>query len=256
LRSFGFISWLLARLSLRPRGYHNRSGKHDYPSRHADDLLVAAAPHRNGLAGGGRSFHFYLAPAKPRSTAAARRWLAPAGLTGEALSAGLTGDDGPLAAARLATYALRAVTLNVKTVRWPSAVRPDLGGHAEYLLRSFRVDPERGLTPGPLENTPDVARIQRDPALRGEFLGMFTRGRQRGRRPVRAGPRAARGQRPPRSRRDGGAPRVRVPRRLRPQRRRLPRRHVRDHVRRRRGERARRMRPDPDAGVEGHPPGD
>lgn len=64
---------------------------------------------------------------------------------------------------------LKAVELNVQTVRWPSTVRPDLGGHAEYALRVL-VPRDGHLVPGPMENQPDVARIAADPVLRALLL--------------------------------------------------------------------------------------
>jgi hypothetical protein len=66
---------------------------------------------------------------------------------------------------------LKSVETNLQTVRWPSAVHPTMGGHAEYLLRVFRPTRDgRRLEPGPLENTPDVGRVRRDRALRGALL--------------------------------------------------------------------------------------
>jgi hypothetical protein len=61
---------------------------------------------------------------------------------------------------------LKSVEVNVQTSRWPSTVRPDLGGHADYLLRVFHAAPGGGLAPAPLENMPDADRIRKDPALR------------------------------------------------------------------------------------------
>jgi hypothetical protein len=61
---------------------------------------------------------------------------------------------------------LKSVEVNLQTSRWPSTVRPDLGGHADYLLRVFHAAPGAGLVPAPLENMPDADRIRRDPALR------------------------------------------------------------------------------------------
>jgi hypothetical protein len=52
------------------------------------------------------------------------------------------------------------VVVNLQLVRWPSTVRPDLGGHAEYLLRSFRPNAEGALAPDPLENTIDPATFR------------------------------------------------------------------------------------------------
>ena len=70
--------------------------------------------------------------------------------------------------------ALKSVEVNVQTSRWPSTVRPDLGGHADYLLRVFHPAPDGRLAPAPLENMPDVERIRHDPALR-RALGAWLR---------------------------------------------------------------------------------
>lgn len=65
---------------------------------------------------------------------------------------------------------LRSVEVNLQLVRWPSTVRPSLGGHAEYLLRVFRPDDGgKLLVAAPMENTPDVARLSRDAALLEEL---------------------------------------------------------------------------------------
>ena len=103
--------------------------------------------------------------------AAARRWTPPPGLAGAALGRWLLSADGPLAPPRLARERIAQVAVNLQSVRWPSGVRPDLGGHAEYVLRAFRWDAGAGrYVPGPLENTPDVKRLRADPALRAGLL--------------------------------------------------------------------------------------
>ena len=61
---------------------------------------------------------------------------------------------------------LKSVEINVQTSRWPSTIRPDLGGHADYLLRVFHPAAGGRLVPAPLENMPDVDRIRADAALR------------------------------------------------------------------------------------------
>ncbi len=62
---------------------------------------------------------------------------------------------------------IKAVEVNFQSVRWPSTVRPDLAGHAEYLLRVFHKSADgKRLVPAPLENTPDVERLQKDYAAR------------------------------------------------------------------------------------------
>jgi hypothetical protein len=67
--------------------------------------------------------------------------------------------------------AAHQIVANVQTVRWPSAVRPDLGGHAAYALLAFRKDAATGrYLAAALENTPDVERLRRSPALKQELL--------------------------------------------------------------------------------------
>lgn len=65
---------------------------------------------------------------------------------------------------------LKSVEVNAQTVRWPSSVRGDLGGHAEYSLRVFQPGPDGQLRAGPLENTPDVQRLSKNPKLRADLL--------------------------------------------------------------------------------------
>jgi hypothetical protein len=115
-----------------------------------------------------------LLPARERSDpgckAAAQRWLAPAGLAGAALGDWVVSTAGPLGGAALARAQIAQLAINVQTVRWPSAVRPDLGGHAEYVLRAFTWDePSARYRPRKLENTPDVPRLLRDRRLRDEL---------------------------------------------------------------------------------------
>lgn len=79
--------------------------------------------------------------------------------------------DDVLSEASLVPAKLKAVEINLQTTRWPSTVRPDLGGHADYLLRVFRPDPGTArLRPAVLENTPDVERLSRDRALQLELV--------------------------------------------------------------------------------------
>src|SRR6266540_3849434 len=61
---------------------------------------------------------------------------------------------------------LKSVEVNLQTSRWPSTIRPDLGGHADYLLRVFHPREDRRLAPAPMENMPDVDGIRRDPPRR------------------------------------------------------------------------------------------
>jgi hypothetical protein len=64
---------------------------------------------------------------------------------------------------------LKSIEVNMQSVRWPSTIRPDMAGYAEYLLRVF--NPKNGkLNLGTLENTPDVKKILADRKLREELL--------------------------------------------------------------------------------------
>ena len=64
---------------------------------------------------------------------------------------------------------LKSVEVNLQTVRWPSTVRPDMAGYAEYFLRVFRRDGER-YAPAELENTPDTAKLLTTPSLKQRLL--------------------------------------------------------------------------------------
>lgn len=69
----------------------------------------------------------------------------------------------------------KAVEMNIQIERWPSTVRGDLAGHAEYSLRALVASPSgKGLVPGPLENTPDIDRARSDYAFRKRMLDWMT----------------------------------------------------------------------------------
>lgn len=107
---------------------------------------------------------------------AAALWLRPAAVEGPALGRWLVSAEGPLSPERLSRSRLVQIAVNLQSVRWPSTVKPDLGGHAEYLLHAYRWQPSIGrYLQGELENTPDVARLRRDPALRAELLDWLQR---------------------------------------------------------------------------------
>jgi len=104
--------------------------------------------------------------------AAARSWLAPAETRGEVLGTWLS--QGPLKG-RLLGNAAAQVLINFQLVRWPSAVRPDLGGHAEYVLRAFLPDRQGVMAEARLDNTPDVTRLSRDRAAREQLVAWLSR---------------------------------------------------------------------------------
>lgn len=99
----------------------------------------------------------------------ATRWLVPERSTPAQLATHLVGDDGPLAPARRGLDALAAIEIDVQTSRWPGTIRPDLGGHASYMLRVFH-RAERKMIAAPLENTPDVAKLRGSKAARERLL--------------------------------------------------------------------------------------
>jgi hypothetical protein len=106
---------------------------------------------------------------------AARAWMRPPGVRErDEEPAWLTSSSGPLSPARRAAWTPKSVELNFQSVRWPATVRPQLGGHAEYVLRVFkRTSSPPGLVAGLLENTPDVPRIAKNAALKKELAAFL-----------------------------------------------------------------------------------
>jgi hypothetical protein len=99
----------------------------------------------------------------------AQRWLSAKSGTADALL------EGPLAG----LPRIGQIEINFQAVRWPSNERPEMGGHAEYILRVFKVT-DAGVEATPLENTPrmDLAPAERD-ELRGwirDHLGEIDEG--------------------------------------------------------------------------------
>lgn len=95
---------------------------------------------------------------------AAQAWMIEAGGDPAALAQRLVA--GPLAKALLR---LKQIEINAQIVRFPSGMETEFGGQAAYLMRIFAAAPGEGrlvLRPKPLENTPDVARLKADAALR------------------------------------------------------------------------------------------
>jgi hypothetical protein len=83
-----------------------------------------------------------------------------------ATAVALASSDGPLGPDQLRLTQLKSVEVNLQSARWPSTVRPDLGGHVEYLLRVFRRRPDGLYGPTALENTPDTDRLLANPEQR------------------------------------------------------------------------------------------
>lgn len=93
----------------------------------------------------------------------ARLWTPP----GTALGAAETARW--LAGGPLSGLELRQIEINAQVVRLPSGMETELGGQAIYLMRVFRTDGDR-VTAKPLENTPDVARLAADSALKAKLV--------------------------------------------------------------------------------------
>jgi hypothetical protein len=86
-------------------------------------------------------------------------WLSESELSGAQLGRFLA--KGPLEQV-LKRPAIDQVLVNLQVVRWPSAVRPDLGGHAEYLLFALQPQNGLGLELRPLDNTPALALLKNE----------------------------------------------------------------------------------------------
>ncbi len=101
-------------------------------------------------------------PQRPRDAeqdcvGVATRWQSLSGKVGAALSAAAA--SGPLASLPVAT----TFETNLQAVRWPSSVRKDMGGEAEYMLNVWQPARDGAFETAPLENTPDVDALRREP---------------------------------------------------------------------------------------------
>ncbi len=102
----------------------------------------------------------------------ASRWKLPQGASAPTAAnlETLVGPTGPLSPDRFPLSALKALEVNLQSVRWPSAVRPDFGGYSQYHLRVFEWDAKAGVfRKGYLENQLDIGRLKQDQILRGEL---------------------------------------------------------------------------------------
>lgn len=98
----------------------------------------------------------------------AQQWFQLRQKHGDQLVKGLLIKDGPLKTT-LNLNNLKSFELNLQAVRWPSTIRPDMGGYAEYFLRVFTPSP-KGIILAPLENTPDVTKLIQDKSLKVDLL--------------------------------------------------------------------------------------
>ncbi len=108
---------------------------------------------------------------KTNCQAIANRWFIPKNLKGKALTDQLISEEGALNSKLLKPERTKSIEINLQSVRWPSTIRPDLAGHAEYLMRVFHYDPTRSfLIPAELENTPDLNSLKKNQTLKSELL--------------------------------------------------------------------------------------
>lgn len=80
----------------------------------------------------------------------------------------LISEGGPLAKSHFGIENFEQLELNLQMVRWPAGVRPDFGGHAEYLLKIFEREGDT-LVEKYLENQIDRKRLETQPALLRKF---------------------------------------------------------------------------------------
>lgn len=108
---------------------------------------------------------YLLRPGTGSCRALASAWRLP-----PAPSAAWLRTAGPLRADLLSE--LKSIETNYQVIRSAAGIRNQHGGTAEYILRVFH---ERGgrLARAPLENTPDLARLTAQPALRRELLAFL-----------------------------------------------------------------------------------
>lgn len=77
---------------------------------------------------------------------------------------------GPLQKKYFKSEYLKSVEINLQSIRWPSRIRNDFGGYAEYLLRVFKRNSGNSFDLAAMENTPDVERLEKNSEDRKKFL--------------------------------------------------------------------------------------
>lgn len=105
-------------------------------------------------------------PKKENCADIARQWVAPTLASPDARAKFLR--EGPLA-----SPTLRQLELNFQALRFTSGYMHDFGGQAMYLQRIFSAGKA---APIPLENTPDVLAIEKDPKLLERFVAFLKEG--------------------------------------------------------------------------------
>jgi hypothetical protein len=67
---------------------------------------------------------------------------------------------------------LHDIELNFQSLRWPSSMRPDMGGYAEYIMRVFEFKNGK-LVVKVLDNTIDLTKLRQNPKLKEELLSLL-----------------------------------------------------------------------------------
>lgn len=157
--------WLTSpRAHLRLAGVVQRIDRQDlHPSPSCGELrfvyrLAYAVPDDSGTVRGSRlplTLNAVFVPAEQDCAAWARRWGEQPTTAGVLDPAGLRFDR---------------FEVNAQVLRLPAGVATEPGGQAAYLFAVLAPDRAGAMQLRPLENTPDVARIAADPALRAELL--------------------------------------------------------------------------------------
>jgi hypothetical protein len=82
-------------------------------------------------------------------------------------------NSGPLSKTHFGVENFEQLELNLQLVRWPAGVRPDFGGHAEYLLKVFKREGDT-LAEATLENQIDRKRLLVEPNLLAQLKSWLT----------------------------------------------------------------------------------
>ena len=90
----------------------------------------------------------------------------------------LTSADGPFPTSSQMKSRIKSIELNMQAVRWPSTMRPDMGGYAEYLLKAFTPKQDKAFAVSTLENTPNISLLEKDKSLRKSLLQWLSQAKQ------------------------------------------------------------------------------
>ncbi|MBP6011426.1 MAG: hypothetical protein KBA31_04285 [Alphaproteobacteria bacterium] len=141
-------------------GVINRMDRVDFDSASCGEVrFIYRLSYRTAKASSSLPFFLNLVktyPKQPDCAPFARRWL------------------GAQTASTLKNVTLKDLTfkqieLNFQSLRFTSGYMHDFGGQAMYMQRIFRANAGK-LEPIPLENTPDVLAVERNPALLARFV--------------------------------------------------------------------------------------